>query len=239
MATPSPTSVLTFVYRFRLVERNEMREIRVDLDRETLRGLPRERGELPDWTRLEVRKCPNCPLDGATHPRCPAAVAVADVIEAFRDVRSVEMAEVHVIGPERTLVKEAPIQKGVSSLIGLLMATSACPVIGKLRPMVDLHLPFMTHDEAAHRFISNYLTLQFFRMRAGEVPDWSLARLSDLFHEVNVVNRSFCRRLGEARTKDASLNAVVILDVLCNITEFSISKGNLDRLDRIFSTSGA
>ena len=38
------------------------------LDPETLE-LPAAEGDLPEWTALEFKQCPHCPLDPEEHPR--------------------------------------------------------------------------------------------------------------------------------------------------------------------------
>jgi len=95
----------------------------------------------PPWTRLEHHQCPNCPLRSTQSPHCPAAVGLADLMDSFKDCLSTEPAQIIVAVESREYRKQAPVQYGVSALMGLLMATSGCPVTEKLRPMVHVHLP--------------------------------------------------------------------------------------------------
>jgi Domain of unknown function (DUF6901) len=43
---------------------------------------------------------------------------------------------------ERSYFKKTTMQKGIVSLLGILLVSSGCPVMAKLRPMVRFHLPF-------------------------------------------------------------------------------------------------
>src|SRR5262249_45179319 len=79
-----------------------------------------------------------------------------------------------------------------SSLIGIFMVTSGCPVMNKLRPMVDTHLPFMTSAESTYRVISMYLLAQFFRQRQGRKPDWALEGLLGVLEAAKETNAAFC-----------------------------------------------
>ena len=48
---------------------------------------------LPDWTRLDVHKCKHCPLNSDTHPTCPLAARIVDVVTRFGEVLSYEEVE--------------------------------------------------------------------------------------------------------------------------------------------------
>lgn len=227
--------ILTFRYRFRFPD-GEERVVEAHLDFETLHLHETPREELPEWTALAFEKCPSCPLAEAPGARCPAAVAVLPAVEVFRDVKSYQGVTVTVEAPGRTYVKETTAQGGISSLLGLLMATSGCPVLARLRPMVETHLPFVTPEESSFRMIAAYLVGQLIRARHGLEPDWELSRLGPFFQELQAVNTAFCRRLNTLRAEDASVNAVVILNTLGNMVGFSLAEGDLERLDRLYAS---
>ncbi|MDN5353885.1 MAG: hypothetical protein PWQ09_641 [Candidatus Cloacimonadota bacterium] len=42
----------------------------------------------------------------------------------------------------RNYVKDTTIQRGVSSMLGMFLVSSGCPVLTKLKPVVKFHLPF-------------------------------------------------------------------------------------------------
>ncbi|MGA1797059.1 MAG: DUF6901 family protein, partial [bacterium] len=49
------------------------------LDSRTLNLIIGTRDSLPEWTRLDFHRCPNCPLNTKTNAYCPVAVSLADV----------------------------------------------------------------------------------------------------------------------------------------------------------------
>ena len=208
----------TFRYRFTLQD-GSILEFPVDLDPVTLRIKLRPRSSYPDWAKLAFCQCPNCPFPLDARPRCPTAESLVDVVEAFQDRRSYETALVEIVTPARTTRKRATLSEGVSALLGLLMATSGCPVLGLLRPNVLTHLPFATIDETAFRTLAMYLLAQFFVSQRGGPGDWTLARIGKFIEEVHLVNRHFSERLGSTCLKDANLNAVSRLDAFAHLTD--------------------
>ncbi len=236
MGNAQDTGDLVYTYHYRFDSGKTIR-LPVRLDPETL-SCRKAPSDPPDWSRLDVHQCPNCPLRQEEHPNCPPAANMAEIIEAFRDVKSYRNVEVTVEAPGRSYVKLTTAQKGVAPLIGLVMASSGCPILDKLRPMVATHLPFMTQGESTHRTVAMYLMAQYFRMKKGLTPDWSLAKLLHLFRELQTINTAFCKRISVLKPADASVNAVVILNCLGSMTGFSIEQDDLDRLGRLFEAHG-
>jgi hypothetical protein len=132
---------------------------------------------------------------------------------------------VTVEAPERTYFKETTLQKGLSSIIGIYMVTSNCPVMDKLRPMVRFHLPFATPTETMFRTVSTYLTGQFVAMREGKKPDWELQKLVEMYKAVSAVNKGMSRRISNASIKDANVNAVIILHSFGDAVPYFIENG--------------
>ena len=224
---------LTFRYRFRF-KSGEEKGFSVQLDAVTLKLLPQAKSSYPEWTKLSYHQCPNCPLKESEHPYCPAAVSLVDLVEAMSEVISHEQVEVTIESQARRYEKRAPIQQGVSSLTGLYMATSGCPVMGQLRPMVRHHLPFATIAETEYRVLSMYLLAQYFVAKRGGTPDWSLTHLREMYDDVRKVNKAFSQRLGAIPAEDANLNALVILDTFADSITFSIDEQLLDELEQLF-----
>jgi hypothetical protein len=162
------------------------------------------------------------------------AAGLVDVVEAFKDSVSYEEVDVEVETRDRTYRKRAPLQAAISPLVGIHMVTSGCPILDRLRPMVDTHLPFMSPAETTYRTLSMYLLAQYFRQRAGKAPDWEMKGLVDFLAEVRRVNGAFCRRLAAIRIKDASLNAVALLNTLGDFTSFTLEIDDLARLEGLF-----
>jgi len=131
---------LNFVYRFILPENRE-EAFEVHLDEHTLNPVDKVLGLLPDWTRLDFHQCPNCPLTLEEHPHCPLSVRLVKLVTKFEDIVSHESLRVETRTPDRTVVKEATAQEGVSSLMGLIMAISGCLRTALFKPMARFHLP--------------------------------------------------------------------------------------------------
>jgi hypothetical protein len=226
-------ATVAYVYRFRFEDGAE-REFALQIDEATLALRATERKALPSWTRLGYFQCSNCPLREEHHPRCPIAVNLVDVVEFFRERSSVETVEVEVEARGRTYRKRTALQEGLSALVGVVMVTSGCPVLDRLRPMVATHLPFMSGEESTYRIVSMYLMAQLFIAREGGEPDWELTGLVDFLGEIRRANVGFTGRLGSLRIKDASLNAVSTLSALGELTSLNIVEGGLDRWRRLF-----
>jgi hypothetical protein len=224
---------LTIEYEFRLQD-GSRKSFHVQLRRPDLGILFEPAESLPDWTRLTHHQCPNCPLDPRNHPHCPVAVSMAGVIEAFRDCLSTTAADISIRSDNREYRRRAPVQYGVSSLMGIYMVTSGCPILDKLRPMVHTHLPFASIDETIYRLASMYLLAQYFVQQQGGLPDWKLRRLVDLCEEIGRVNQAFSKRLLSINPQDASLNALAGLDCFTLSTAFSIDRDELKDLEAIF-----
>ena len=131
---------LNFVYGFILPENRE-EAFEVHLDEHTLNPVDKVPGLLPDWTRLDFRQCPNCPLTLEEHPHCPLSVRLVKRVTKIEDIVSHESLRVEARTPARTMVKEVTAQEGVSSLMGLIMATSGCLRTALFKPMARFHLP--------------------------------------------------------------------------------------------------
>jgi uncharacterized protein DUF6901 len=221
-------------YRFVFANGQE-EHFAVRLDPETLAYLPDASAEPPAWTRLENQKCRICPLKEADSPHCPVAVNLEPVLSKFVDHLSYENVDV-VVGTEaREYRKKISLQKGISAIFGLIMATSGCPVLDKLRPMVLTHLPLADIEETRYRAISMYLFAQFFRERKGLPPDWNLKGLGKIYADIGALNRDFIRRLHTIEMKDANFNALVGLDCFCLSSEGVMTR-SLDKLERLFQS---
>jgi hypothetical protein len=200
---------MRFSYTFRIAGGAE-RKFDVHLDPETLALVPANDGVARAWTKLAYFKCANCPLDDDVED-CPVAMNLSGLVEAFKDSPSFERATVTVESEERVYMKETTVQKGLSSIIGIYMVTSACPVMDQLRPMVRFHLPFASVEETIYRAVAMYLVAQYLRMRNGKKPDWELEHLRELYREVAKVNDGMSERLRHASSEDANVNAITIL----------------------------
>jgi hypothetical protein len=228
---------VTYRYTFTFQD-GASRTFDVRLDAETLDLVQHENPSPPDWTRLEHCQCPGCPLTPDRHPRCPPAARLVDVIEFFKNLNSFDTADVRVEGPNRAYAKRAQLQHAASALIGLHMVASGCPILNKLRPMADTHLPFSTTAETTYRLLSMYLLSQHYRAQRGETPDWDLARLRILLEQLQQVDTAFCRRLQSIPMKDANLNAMVILNNFSMAAGMALDGFMMEHMERLFREHG-
>ena len=197
------------------------------LDKETVSLIPDRTKPLPSWTILEHHQCTGCPLEGVEIPHCPIAANIADLVESFKDIRSTEDVQIAVRTAERIYLKETVVQKGLSSIFGIIMATSGCLVMNFLKPMARYHLPFSTDEETIIRSISMYLLSQYFTAKRRGKPDLSLENLNRAYSAVQKVNRGICNRISWAVRQshsqgDAANNAVIILNVLSQLLKTEI-----------------
>jgi hypothetical protein len=176
----------------------------------------------PSWARLGFNQCENCPLSKSTHPFCPLAVSLADIIPKFHNKKSFETALVRVTTPERVFEKVTPLQAGLGSLLGIFMVTTGCPHMRPLRPMVRFHLPFASIEETVYRAATTYLLGQYFRLKKKKLPDWNLSGLLKSYEEIQAVNMGITDRLRSISEEDANANAIVVLDVFAKALPSSI-----------------
>ena len=226
----SATEVITYEFVF---ENGERRTITVQLEPPSYDLRPDPPPRKPDWTELNFERCPNCSL--ATEERwCPVALNLEPLNNVFSSRISYEMVDVSVHTQERAYSKKCPLQEAVGSLMGLIMATSGCPHLDIMRPMVITHLPFSTAEQTTYRMVSMYLLAQFLRQRRGLSPDWNLNDLTRCFEEIRIVNKAFARRLRGSQTRDANLNAIVRLDTQADLANFSIAEEQWEQLEEVF-----
>ncbi|MBI2083037.1 MAG: hypothetical protein HYT76_05655 [Deltaproteobacteria bacterium] len=226
--------MIRFRYLFQFKDGSK-KEFVVSLDEETLDLINPQREKPPEWTRLGFHQCPNCPLSEVRSPYCPVALNLSDLIQSFKDCLSFEEAEIRIETAERGYFKQASLQKGISSLMGIYMVTSGCPVLGSLKPMVRFHLPFASLEETQYRVLSMYLLSQFIQYRNKKEPDWDLKGLEKIYDEIEIVNKAFSERLTSVLEQDAVANAVAILNVFAQSISFALDKNAFKKIEKIFS----
>ena len=228
---------LVFSYTF-VKEDGSIKIFEIQLAPQTLDLIHEPFSILPFWTELEFSKCPNCPLNKEQVPNCPIAANIVNMAEVFKDSKSFENANVQITTSQREYNKEASLQQGVSSMLGMIMVTAGCPILSKLRPMVRFHLPFASIEETIYRAVSMYLVKQYFKSQDGKDPDWELNGLIDIYKEIHDVNKAFFNRLSSLKGKDANVNALIILDNFANYINFSIDRKKLSKIKWMFDDTG-
>jgi hypothetical protein len=224
---------LVYRYRIRFSDGAAV-TVGVRIDPDTLELRPESGDTKPaEWTELKANKCPNCPLHEEQNEHCPAALSLTGVLGRFEGRETYEEVDVVVEGPQRTYAARTTLGTAVASLLGLFMPTSGCPILAKLRPMVDMHLPFQTRDETSVRLVSTYLAAQHLLHRAGQTPDWELAGLTDQLQQVQLVNRAFAKRLEAVPQKDVAIEALRILASSADLSGKTPTERGMARLEQV------
>ena len=211
------------VYAYRFDDGPSMK-FDVLLDSDTLDILPEKDRDLPEWTLLGYCQCAICPLDARTHPHCPVAANFSGIVEQFKNFTSHDQVSVACIVEERTYSKKTTVQMGVSSLLGIIMTTSGCPIMAQLKPMVRFHLPFASLEETIFRMVSMHLVAQYLRHNAGKSSEWNLNGLIRIYGQVGEVNRDFADRMVGAAKNDVNVNALVNLDAFAKMVPLAADK---------------
>lgn len=237
MASASENQGKTISYRYTfMLGAGRDRTFDLRLDKSTLNLRTAQPETPPEWTSLECCKCPNCPLSEEDHPHCPIAVNITDLVSFFTDAASYDKIDVQIATDERTYMKQTTATEAVSSLLGIYMVTSGCPIMDKIRPMVRFHLPLATQEETTFRAMAMYLVAQYFVYKRGGKPDWDLNHLPAIYREIQTVNGAFTKRLRETATKDANTNALIRLDAFASIIVMSFDLNQLDGIEALFSS---
>lgn len=223
---------LEFNYHF-IFEDHTVEIFNINLDKKTLNYVKNNQTSYPNWTRLKNNQCANCKLQASVHLYCPIAVNLIDIFPPFKDKLSYDKVLVRVETDERTYEQNTTVQKGLSSLLGILMVSSGCPTMNILKPMVRFHLPFATVEETIFRSACSYLLGQYYRYKNKKNVDWYMKNLSKAYEGIQIVNIGMADRLRSISDKDAGVNAVIVLDVFAKELPFSIFSG-LDKLEYLY-----
>lgn len=213
----------------------KVKQFTIEIDHNTLLLIPRA-DNFAEWTRLSCNQCSCCPLSHEENRYCPIAVNISELVAAFTDTASYESCHVSCTTAERVIAKDTIVQEGLSSIMGIIMATSGCPVMDILKPMARFHLPFATVDESMFRSISVYLLRQYFIYLDSGSSDFHLENVKSYYSKIEVVNSGILERIRKASKKDADRNAIVILNCLAQILYLELDD-NLQSLQYIFKDS--
>ena len=167
---------------------------------------------VPRWTALDFNQCSHCPLTVQTHKNCPLALNLVDIVNSFDNLLSFDELKVEVVTDERIINQTTTTQRGISSLMGLVIATSGCPYTVFFRPMARFHLVVASKEETLYRAASMYMLAQYFVCKEGGDADLELKGLADIYKNIQIVNIAVTKRLRSASTTDSSINAVILLN---------------------------
>lgn len=193
--------------------------------------------DAPEWTKLGNNQCSNCPLDKVKISHCPAAIDLDKMARDFQKLPASTKANVRVVTPEREYVKRVGLEEGVRALMGLIMATSACPVFGELKANARNHLPFASKEEFILRSASMYLMRQYFVAREGGTPDWELKGLVKTNEQLQLVNHAFWQRTVGAFQNDSNSKALLSFFTMSSSVSSSLD-AQLGKVKPMFFPSG-
>jgi len=186
------------------------------------------------WAKLEYKQCKCCSLEKEASAYCPIALNISEIVDEFKSMISWGKSTVYCKTPERTYMKETSIMEGLSSILGIIMATSECPVMTFFKPMARFHLPFSTVEETMVRSTSIYLLRNYFEHKRGNIPDFELGMLDQHYDKVKMINEGLLTRITTIVKEDADKNALVVLDSLAQIISMEIDY-SLNSLEYLFS----
>jgi hypothetical protein len=217
-------------YRFELDD-GTCETFKAALDPITLQILHPRTSCCPPWCELTFHQCCNCTL---AVRYCPAAVNMVPLVEHFDQLLSYDATKVSVVMGERTICSYTSVQRGICSLMGLLMAASGCPLTAFFKPMVRFHLPFASTEETIWRATSCYLMAQYFHQNTGNAPDLTFEGLSRIYRQIQIVNGAFARRLRYSCSYDSMINGIVLLDMFAKSMPDAIEE-SLEQLRTLFA----
>lgn len=225
---------IKFYYNFSF-SNGSATDYEIILDPETL-ALVHDDGDpdLPEWTRLDYEQCACCPLTPDSHPYCPIAVNIVELVATFQNVFSYHDCKVVCETAERTYSKKTSVMEGLSAIFGVIMATSDCPVMEFLKPMARFHLPFATIEETTVRTASMYLLAQYFKHRDQSGMRFDFKTLESHYSQVQQVNEGLLGRINSVGSEDADKNAIITLHSLSQFLSMEIDY-SLGGLETIFA----
>ena len=218
---------LVIQYSFRLPD-HSTEDFTLELNSQTLELVGNIPPHLPAWTRLKYNQCPHCPLDPARAPFCPLAANLVNIVQRFDGLLSYDRIRVDVITEERQISQPTTVQKGISSMMGLIISACGCPHTAFFKAMGRFHLPLASNEETVFRATSMYLLAQYFLKGEGRQADLELEGLAGIYRNIQVVNHAIARRLRSTSISDSTINAIVILDNFAKNLPAAIDKSLKD-----------
>ena len=219
-------------YRFRLPD-NSSEDFKLELNPRKLELTGNIPKSLPTWTKLDFHQCPHCPLEVVTNPYCPLAANIVNIVQRFDGLISYDKIRVDVITQERRISQDTTVQKGISSMMGLVIATCGCPHTAFFKAMGRFHLPLASNEETIFRATSMYLLAQYFLKGEGRHADLELEGLTKIYQNMQIVNVAIANRLRSTSMSDSSINAIIILDNYAKSLPYAIEK-SLENLRHLF-----
>lgn len=233
---PDTDKYYSIEYIFKFSDERPDLAFTVLLQKHNMTALPPKESREQEWTLLDYHKCSICPWNQNEVKNCPIAFNISGLIEKFGTYSSIESVHTEIHVEERTYMKNDSIQEGLRSILGIYMASSDCPHMNILKPMVRFHLPFASIEETIYRHVTNYLLSQYFEYLDGKKFDINLTRLSKMNENVDIVNRGIISRIERLVKGDANKNALLILNTMGRLLKLEIEE-NLNLLKYLYCHS--
>lgn len=225
-------STVSIVYEIS-IPKHEDKTFALELDERTFVRVDPPMAPPPDWVKLSFHQCSNCPLSNDNHLMCPLALRLVDVVEYGNSLASYQKVHVTVTTSQRSITKNTTAQAALSSLMGLISATSDCPHTRFLRPMARFHLPFADNQETVYRIVSMYLLGQYFSHKRDEPFDYALEELEARYQDLHTLNLYIAKRLISVAVEDSAINALTKLDTFSLVLTREI-RDSLRKLEPLF-----
>ncbi len=225
-------SKIYYEYHFAFADKSK-KSFTVEFDEESLKSEVQDEHHYPDWAQLEYCQCKNCSLTSEDYLYCPLAVNLVPIIYWCQDFASYDEVDVTVVSKERTVQSATTLQRGISSLLGLLMGSSACPKMTFLRPLARFHLPLASREETIFRTVSTAFLNNYFNADNSDA-EAVLTQLKQDYEDLQQLNHDMAERIRSATSKDAAVNAIVLLDALSKSVSLSIDD-SLQQIRHLFT----
>lgn len=232
----SDPSSWVFLYKLSFADDKRL-EFPIHIDKASNSFIPASPGHAPAWVALDYQQCGNCPLSVKETPLCPVAANLVPLIDLCGSMKSYQTVSLEVVTPERTISGNTTVQRVISSILGLVIATSACPHTEYFKPMARFHLPLASDEETLYRTTSMFLLAQYFLHKDGKPSSLELDQLTQIYKELQIINRALARRLRAAISEDAAINGIILLDLLTQSVAWSIEEG-LEGMRYLFKRYG-
>ena len=226
-------SLLVYSYQFNFPDKESI-ELNIEVDSLTVTLQPNDE-ELPFWTALDFNQCSNCPLNIEKNAFCPVAKNLVPLLNVSNSLVSYDEVNVIITTADRTISANTTMQRAMSSILGLIMATSPCPHLEFLKPMARFHLPLASEEETIYRTTSMYMLAQYFRHQQGMSFEMGFKGLTENYAKLKIINRALANRIRAAIKQDATVNAIILLDLLSQAVTWSI-EDQLDELQPLFKS---
>lgn len=225
-------NIISYTYRFRFKD-NIDKVITLELEADTLTLIYDKQLEHPEWTKCSNFTCKTSSCEDTNNGLCPIAISLNRFVKLFSNFPSYERVTLFVECKQRSYSKETSLQEAFGSLLGIVMPTCGCPVLGKLKPMVKFHLPFASIEETEFRVFSMYLLAQYVRMKCNLKPDWEMTELKKLYEDIQTINRNCAQKIADLEKMDTSINSVIVLNNFADSITFSLEE-NLVHFKKLF-----